>query len=492
ALYALACALACVFVGELTGNALLALLAGAFFAVHPAHAESAAWISSRKDVLSGALGFLSLIVHVRATRNDGAAHALGVALACLLGALAMLSKSTLVCLPLLVFLVELAAPALRDEGRDPREVARGAALRSLPYFLVAALVAWNAIEVGRRTGIAQPPPAGGLATVIATDLPILVRYIAASFAPHDLRASYSTFGLRQPLDADVPRAGLVLSFTFLLAARAGLARRGRLLAFAAAWFLIGLLPVLNFVPFVQLLADRYLFLPVLGPCVVVAWAVLRVSSRSKALGLGVAAALLLVLSVLSCERGLDFATSERLFRKNLQLEPASPVAHHQLGRALLAQAIDARTRGASGLAANLARAAALEEETALKLFAAPGVVWAGPELEVRRSLALDLEIGERPLAAIACSRDTIALERARGASVHDDSIRLGELCLRLRPGAVEERDLPLLVAIARAFAHVRQEGLARETLAIVERADPARAARALESDPELERALRAP
>lgn len=51
---------------RLTGSLTAALLAAAFWAVHPLRVESVAWVSQRKDVLSTLLGLLAIFCHLRA------------------------------------------------------------------------------------------------------------------------------------------------------------------------------------------------------------------------------------------------------------------------------------------------------------------------------------------------------------------------------------------------------------------------------------------
>src|SRR5207244_904477 len=75
-----------------------AWLAAAVFAVHPVHVESVAWITERKNLLSGALYLAAFLAYLRAA--DGTRGAYRVALGLFLGAL--LAKTVTSTLPLVL------------------------------------------------------------------------------------------------------------------------------------------------------------------------------------------------------------------------------------------------------------------------------------------------------------------------------------------------------------------------------------------------------
>ncbi len=460
ALYAAACALAYALLAEVTKNEALAFLAAALFAVHPAHAESVAWIASQKDVLSGVLGLAALLLHARGWWPAGV----------VLAVLACLSKSTLLCLPLLVPIVE-----------------RRISWRVVPYIVVALVVSRVAVSVGLREGIAHAQPPGGLATTLMTDAPIFVRYIAASFAPFDLRVSYhGTFSeLRTVPDATVARSALVL----LVAASGFASVRVREVRLGALAFLLALLPVANLQPGAQWIADRYLFLPVLGTSVIVARLLLRIASRSAPLSIALASLLLASSGWLALGHGLDFSNDVRLFRQALAWEPANPIAHHQLGRGLLAKAERTEDKGTRGA---IARAAAAEEQEAVRLLVQPGVLDAGPVIEARHSLARALELAGQTTLAVSEERQTLIIEAVRAHLEGKDDADIRARAAKLgRVAYVQAKnnapDAPLLVEAARCLAFGRDDDLARHAATEAYAFDSELVEKAIREDAELER-----
>jgi hypothetical protein len=453
-IYAVACALAYLVLVEITGKPPLAFLAAALFAVHPVHAESVAWIASRKDVLSGALGFGALLAHARR-------HLL---LGLVLGAAAILSKSTLVCLPFLIPFVE-----------------KRVSWRVLPYFGVAGVLAMNAVNVGTRTGIAHAMPQGGLATVFAWDAPILVRYVAESFVPLGLRVSYYTTFAPYTL----PSTTLALGTTLALIVIAGALLLRPETRTGALWFALALAPVLNLKPGVQWIADRYLFLPLLGACLVIARVLQRLVGWNRRSGVALAGLLLLIFASLGVERGLDFATDERLFSSNVAVEPGNGIAHHQLARGRLALAentIDLNKRS------ELAGKAVTEEDAALKIFMERQDVSPILVIEVRHSLARALELAGNPLEAADTERQTCIILLKLGDP--DARQKAEVLGARLHPFQRLPNEADIVIEAARCFAFAHRDDLAKLALEKARHDAPDLAERAIQEDAELERVSR--
>lgn len=345
-LYGLCCGLGArllLELGRLAGWPAGAALWGALlFAWHPAHAESVAWVAGRKDVLSGALVFAALLAWLRARQRGGAWLALTPAL----GALACLAKGTAVALPLLALACELLDRSRRPWRRRLRDL--------LPLLAVCAGLALLHAWVGGQSGVRQPPRP--LEVVLLADLPVLRRYLVTALVPLRLAIDHGDLvqALRLRPDALAwPSPLLVQAGLSLLAlgplACAALRARAAWPRWALAWSLGGLVPVLNLVPIPHWVADRFLFLPLLAPCLALGLLPGRAGRARLAVGL----LLLVPWGGLALRRGLDFASDEALWRAELRQDPEDPLALQQLGLALL-------RRGAGE--PDPARRAALEAE----------------------------------------------------------------------------------------------------------------------------------
>src|SRR5262249_20183348 len=64
---------------QMTARTWPSAVVAALFAVHPAHVESVAWISARKDVLSGLFLMLTLLAYIRYARAIGVRPSSGAA-----------------------------------------------------------------------------------------------------------------------------------------------------------------------------------------------------------------------------------------------------------------------------------------------------------------------------------------------------------------------------------------------------------------------------
>ncbi len=288
----------------------VAHVAGLLFLVHPALAESVAWVSGRKDVLSGVFVFAALHQTAVFARRPGAWRALALAL---LAALAMYSKPTAVVLPLLGGLVCLL-------GRGPRA-------RWLAPLLLLAVTAPIALH-HHAIAADQGTMAGGALGARVAQVPgAYAHYLRTAAWPAGLNVLYPEVQTLERFRAALAPAALAVAALLAALLAAWAARGWRVVGVGLAAFAVALLPFNTAFPASSIAAaDRYLYLAIPGLALAVAAAAARVPAR----GPWVAAAVALPLAWLAGGRAHDFADDETLWRASLAVDDDNAVAHLNL------------------------------------------------------------------------------------------------------------------------------------------------------------------
>lgn len=279
---------------SMTGAAGRSLAVAALFALHPLNVETVAWVAQRKNVLSTFFWLLALGAHHRYARRPTAGRYLATAS---LVACGLLAKPMAVTLPLTLLLLDVwPLGRVRPSGGD-RTAGRGARvfgrllLEKVPLFALAAAAGVLTLAAQRSGGTVAAFEDYPL-TLRLLNIPIAYAgYLGKMLWPSGLGPGYMLHGA----GIGAGRAGLTLASLVLVTVGAlRLRSRQPWLAVGWVWFLSTLLPVIGLVQVgTQALADRYAYVPLLGPFVMLAWgfpAALRPGRRREVL-LGAAAAL---------------------------------------------------------------------------------------------------------------------------------------------------------------------------------------------------------
>ena len=237
----------------------------ALFAVHPAHVESVAWISERKDVLAAFFFLLALAAWLGYVRRPAALRYLLVVLAF---AAALLAKPMAVTFPCVLLLLDYWPLRRLVSAESPRRERWRLAVEKLPLFAMAA-VASAVTVVAQRSALgsleAVPLPLRGANALVS-----YVVYLGKILWPRHLAVFY-------PLPPSVAawKAALAGALLSALTALAVLARRrSPWLLIGWLWFVGMLVPVIGLVQVGrQAMADRYTYLPSLGIFLALAWEV---------------------------------------------------------------------------------------------------------------------------------------------------------------------------------------------------------------------------
>lgn len=310
---------------EATDRRWLAAIAAGLFAVHPAHAESVAWVSGITDPLM-ALFVLPAFTFYLKFKKSGRKFFIAMAVGLFLPAL--LSKETAIVLPLVIACCELFY--FRDSAPLRKRVMNAVILAGL--FIAPTAIYFLLRYVALAHQFMPPEARFALPLVLATTPLVIVKYLGLMLIP----VGYS-------LQHYIAPVGSFLSWSFigplaLLVAMAAavLLVRSRLLEFAAIWFILWLLPPLlglrSFEPeyFVQ---ERYLYLPSIGICLALAMGVEWLAARrvfnlsGKRVAATVAILLLISWSFVYIRQNAVWDDTLIMLRHNVAVNPDLTQSH---------------------------------------------------------------------------------------------------------------------------------------------------------------------
>jgi cytochrome c-type biogenesis protein CcmH/NrfG len=251
-----------------------AALSGVLFGVHPLHVESVAWATERKDVLFAFFYFLSLIAYLLYTSNN-TRRKTWYSLSLVLFILSSLSKPMAVSLPILLVILDFyPLERLRKNGT----LLRTALLEKLPFYLVSGLVCALTISSQKAGGFVVSTSYSSLETRLWLATRAVGFYLEKAFLPVDLSPIYPL-----PMKMNVYSAeyigSLFVVLTVTLLCLLCYRRRPMLLALWA-FFVVTLLPVIGVVQVgAQAAADRYMYVSLLGPILLVSTPLAKLYDR---------------------------------------------------------------------------------------------------------------------------------------------------------------------------------------------------------------------
>ena len=309
--------------------------AALIFALHPVHVESVAWISERKNVLSGLFYLASLLVFLKSEDSedeDGTSTTKLYILSFILFILALFCKTVVSTLPVIFIIIRW----MRARPFD-----RSFILRLVPFFAVGlamglVTVWWEATQVG----------AGGIEWEMSflqrLMLPARVVwfYLVKLFIPIKLTFIYPRWTPDPALLWQwVFIFKLAVAFVLLFAYRSKISRAP---VAALICFVITLFPALGFIdvfPFrysfvadhFQYLASLFIIALIVG---VVDGLIINFARAVKPTAIFVTLVIALVLGLLTWQQGYAYKDPETLWRDVLAKNPTAWIAHTNLGQLL--------------------------------------------------------------------------------------------------------------------------------------------------------------
>lgn len=334
---------------QMTGALWPSAFVAALFAIHPLRVESVAWVSERKDVLSGVFFMLTLGAYLRYVRKPSSLPR--ELLVALLFALGLMSKPMLVTMPFVLLLLDywplhrFAQLSSTKDGARPDHwwgrlsVSGRLVLEKIPLLMLSAVSCV-------LTLLAQKQSAKGILYYISSgrwtrESPLAWRVSNAfvAYMGYIWQMIYPLHLAPDPRDAT--RLSLV-EITFAVAlivfitAVALILRKTRPYVITGwLWYLGMVVPVMGvFDVGWQARSDRYTYLPQIGLYLLITWSIAEISTswryRREILGVG-AGVIIAALTWFARVQTSYWQDSESLWTHTLAVNSDSDVAHNGLG-----------------------------------------------------------------------------------------------------------------------------------------------------------------
>ncbi len=335
---------------SLTGAVWRSAVVAAFFAVHPLHVESIAWVAERKDVLSTLFWMLTIWAYSAYAAQPGWGRYL---LTLMLFALGLMAKPMLVTLPCVLLLLDFwplrrlnfrtasggrQPPVGAQQGADaPRSPAFaagwwGLVKEKLPFFALVA--GCSLLTLRAQQDIMQSLEYLPLPYRLANVPLAYLRYIGMMFWPMPLAVYYPHPGPDITFGLAAAATGLLLALTVLVLWQAP---RRPYLVVGWLWYLGTLVPVIGLVQVGrQAYADRYTYIPLIGVFFLLTWGACDFLGRlrlARAAAVAVVAGLVACCLLLTWQQLPVWHDSATLWKHALAVSP-SGIAYQGMAMAL--------------------------------------------------------------------------------------------------------------------------------------------------------------
>jgi tetratricopeptide (TPR) repeat protein len=324
-----------------------AFLAGLIFGIHPVHAESVAWISELKNLLSMFFFLISLLCFFEVEEKRVLTGAVAYAASLLSFLLALLSKTQVVFLPVVLLLCAwwrnsdrgtIHSASGRQHGNQTPQFHREI-VRTLPFFMIALALGLVTIWFQNRGIGGEDVVLGSLSRRLVNAGMAMCWYAKQVFLPVRLTTVYSPWRFDSPSPLEwLPLIALVGVMATLWVLRA---RRGGGFFFAFAYFVIALLPVvgllrMSYARSGTLVADHLQYFADISLIALFSTGVARLwASRQRAIRITVGTLVLLLLGAMGSytwARAKVYRNEETLWQDNFSKNPNAWQGHNRIGQ----------------------------------------------------------------------------------------------------------------------------------------------------------------
>jgi protein O-mannosyl-transferase len=329
-------------VRRLTEDLATALLAALIFAVHPIQTDAVTYISGRRDLLFSFFYLSAFHSYLSYYRSQSSARAARwFTLFVIFWFLSLLSKEMAASLPILIFVWHYCNTWEDGTswGRQILQTARRTLAKDKWFWITFSLAGiaftfyWVVFKGASGRARSLEYWGGSFFSNVLTVMRVHAWYLKQLVYPTPIAQYLGVFEPSQSLfewrvAGSLVVVGGVLTYGFWLL------NRDRLMAFAIFSYFVLLLPVSQIIPHHELLADHYLYLPMMSFGLFISLLIRKIGSRggvARKVTYGMIAVVVVLLASLTINQNRTWKNERSLWMANYKAVPTSPRAALNLG-----------------------------------------------------------------------------------------------------------------------------------------------------------------
>ena len=302
-------------------------MASLVFCTYPILTEAVNAISYREDIMAATFYFAAFLFYLKTHQRQSVLWYV-ISLICYF--LGLFSKEMAITFPILI--------GLYDVLRHGKTFFTFKHIRYyIGYILITVFyVALRFVFLHNPTESYIPYPQNSLWINFLTMSKVIASYIKLLFFPVHLNADYVVPNTSSPIELS-----FILSFLLIISVIVVTYRLffySKTLFFSILWFFVTLLPVLNIIPIENIMAERYLYIPLVGFCILGSQLLSLIPKPGSKSGILTSCSFPLIIVIIligfawqTCNRSKIWFDELSLWSTTVVDSPQSSRAHNNLG-----------------------------------------------------------------------------------------------------------------------------------------------------------------
>jgi len=302
-------------------------IASLIFCTYPILTEAVNAVSYREDIMAATFYFAAFLFHLKTQQRQSVLWYV-ISLICYF--LGLFSKEMAVTFPILI--------GLHDVLRHGKTFFTFKRIRYyIGYILITVFyITLRFVFLHNPTESYIPYPQNSFWINFLTMSKVIASYIKLLFFPVHLNADYVV-----PNTSSLIELSFILSFLLIISVVVITYRLffySKALFFAVLWFFVTMLPVLNIIPIENIMAERYLYIPLVGFCLLGGQLLSRIPSSGLKSNILTSWSFPFIISIVltgfcwqTCNRAKIWFDDLSLWSTTVIDSPQSSRAHNNLG-----------------------------------------------------------------------------------------------------------------------------------------------------------------